>query len=204
MSRIPLKRRIELLVGEEPKKNIDFAYDAMRALNSSAAALLQIDALFIAIIAIIRFWETSHSIALQGAVLLAIGSLLASVFCLFVVISYQWPFLGKVRYIKTAHHEQDTIALANSILDFSEEIDAICKAVEFRTMCYRAAWSLTVLSFSVSVGVAGLFSVGRVLAPELLSFPACATILAIAISSVCVFSLWRWAGIRSGRFGQKI
>jgi hypothetical protein len=113
-------------------------YSNLTILDAKASALLYFDGILIAVASFTvqqgGVFETQQLIPL----IVIITALVAAGLCLFVAqISY--PFLGKV-----------TITAGRpSTLDYNREIDALHRAVDWRTGLYRLAWALSLIAVAL-------------------------------------------------------
>lgn len=126
------------------QEEISYLYGILGVLDSKASALMRFDAIMIAAASLVlvqggsalhggttalRFW--------LGAIL--VFSLGAAGLCLWVV-QVAYPFLGKVK-------------ITSDTFSCDVEIQALNKAAERRTRCYRFAWWFSVAAVLIFFGV---------------------------------------------------
>lgn len=128
---------------------VDFAYQMLGILDSKASALLRIDGIVLAFMALLirsteisgvseaKYMSSNLEIWFDNALIyLIFGLLMLSMLFSLYVVRISWDFLGHV-HLKDRHND-DCLKL---------ECDKLGMEIYYRQIAYRLSWTMSLLSF---------------------------------------------------------
>ncbi len=141
-----LSRRVEALVGNTPKDQVQWLYDALTILDEKANGMLQINSLVMAVIAIFFSYAGSLPPAQSGTYAVRLG--MAGCIIAFVLLALSsWRCLQIVR---VGWGFLTDLTPGRDVTDFTREIEELCGVADRRTQSFWWAWWLSLLGFSLT------------------------------------------------------